>query len=125
MDRRVGRGDEQMNAEQQELFEIKMEDRMGRGFLYTGKNAIANFRKYVEAYIDSNNAGRVSDSAFEIVERAMVDVGELRPIVLEAEKPELTVEQYRAMPVRQIQLKYRSDPGFKAGVEKLIANDQI
>src|SRR6266403_1961705 len=113
-----------MNDTQKDIFEEKMEERMARGFLYTGKNAIANFRKYVEAYIDSNNAGRVSDSAFEIVERAMVDDGELRPIVVE-EEPELTLQEYRSMPVRQIQLKYRSDPAFKAGVEKLIANGLI
>jgi hypothetical protein len=113
-----------MNAEQKELFEIKMEERMERGFLYTGKNAIANFRKYVEAYIDDNNAGRVSDSAFEIIERAMVEAGELRPIVVE-EESQLTLQEYRSMPVRQIQLKYRSDPGFKAGVESLIARGLI
>jgi hypothetical protein len=41
------------------------------------------------------------------------------------EEPELTLQEYRSMPVRQIQLKYRSDPVFKAGVEKLIANGQI
>ncbi len=113
-----------MNTEQQELFESKMDDRMARGFLYTGTNAIARFRQYVADYIDVNNAGRVSDSAFEIVERAMVEVGELRPIVVE-EEPELTVQEYRSMPVRQIQLKYRNDPVFKAGVEKLIANGLI
>jgi hypothetical protein len=54
----------------------------------------------------------------------MVEAGELRPMVLE-EESELTLEQYRSMPVRQIQLKYRSDPGFKSGVEKLIANGLI
>src|SRR5712664_797008 len=104
-----------MNTEQQELFEIKMEDRMSRGFLYTGENAIGKFRHYVAQYIDTKNAGRVSDSAFEIVEKAMVEVGELRPMVLEDEQ-ELSVQEYRSMPIRQIQIKYRNDPAFKAGV---------
>ncbi len=108
-----------MNAQQQELFEQKFDERMERGFLFTGKNAIAKFREYLQTYIDRHNAGRVSDSVFEIIERAMVETGELRPIVVE-EEPELTLEQYRSMPVRQIQLKYRNDPAFKAGVEKLI-----
>ena len=114
-----------MNDQQQELFEQKFAERIARGFLYCGKNALINYRKYLVAYIDGFNAGRVSDSVFNIVLDAMVDRGELRPMVLEEEEPELTLQQYRSMPVRQIQLKYRSDPVFKAGVEKLIANGLI
>jgi hypothetical protein len=113
-----------MNAEQQELYEQKMEERLERGFLYTGKDAIAKYRQYVAAYVDNWNGGRVSDSVFLIVEKAMVDAGELRPIIVE-EEPELTVQEYRSMPIRQIQTKYRNDPVFKAGVEKLIANGLI
>jgi hypothetical protein len=113
-----------MNDTQRELFEQAMEERMARGFLHKGKNAIGNFRKYVEGHIDKYNGGRVSESAFEIVERAMLESGELRPIVVQ-EESELTLQEYRSMPVRQIQLKYRSDPAFRAGVEKLIANGLI
>lgn len=113
-----------MNAQQQELFEQKFDERLERGFLFIGKNAIAKFREYLQTYIDQHNAGRVSDSVFEIIEKAMVASGELRPIVVEEEQ-ELTVQEYRSMPIRQIQMKYRNDPGFKAGVEKLIANGLI
>ena len=113
-----------MNDLQQQEFDEKLDARMARGFLYCGKNALINYRKYLVAYIDGFNAGRVSDSVFDIVLDAMVDRGELRPIVVESE-PELTLQEYRSMPVRQIQLKYRSDPAFKAGVEKLIANGLI
>ena len=113
-----------MNDQQQQEFEQKFEERMERGFLYTGKNAIAKFREYLQTYIDQHNAGRVSDSVFEIIEKAMVASGELRPMVLEDEQ-ELSVQEYRSMPIRQIQIKYRNDPAFKAGVEKLIANGLI
>jgi hypothetical protein len=123
-----------MNSVQKLLFDQKLDARLAQGFLYLAKNAAgqwsvtaapASYAKMVELYIDGYNNGRVSDSAFEIVEREMVASGDLRAIAAEAEEPELTVEQYRAMPVRQIQLKYRSDPAFKAGVEKLIAEGKI
>ena len=125
-----------MNSQQEQLFEEIMDQKISQEkFLYEGRdengrwNLIAglrNYRKYVRAYIDGFSGGRVSNSVFEIVLKEMLEASprELRPIVME-EEPELTVEQYRAMPVRQIQLKYRSDPGFKAGVEKLIASGQI
>ena len=113
-----------MNDQQQQEFEAKFDERMARGFLFTGKNAIAKFREYLQTYIDQHNGGRVSASVFEIIEKAMVASGELRPMVLD-EEPELTLQEYRSMPVRQIQLKYRNDPVFKAGVEKLIANGLI
>ncbi len=113
-----------MNDLQQQEFDEKLDARMARGFLYCGKNALINYRKYLVAYIDGFNAGRVSDSVFDIVLDAMVDRGELRPIVVE-EESELTLEQYRSMPIRQIQLKYKNDPVFKAGVESLIARGLI
>jgi len=123
-----------MNSQQEQLFEEIMDQKISQEkFLYEGRdengrwNLIAglrNYRKYVRAYIDGFSGGRVSDSAFEIVDREMVNAGELRPSVVR-EAPELTLEQYRSMPVRQIQLKYRNDPAFKAGVEKLIASGQI
>jgi hypothetical protein len=112
-----------MNDQQREVFEQKIE-KWFEDHIYTGANAIARFRQNVADYVDVNNSGRVSDSAFLIVEKAMVEVGELRPIVVE-EESELTLQEYRSMPVRQIQLKYRSDPGFKAGVESLIARGLI
>ncbi len=125
-----------MNSQQEQLFEEIMDRKISQEtFLYEGRdengrwNLIAglrNYRKYVRAYIDGFSGGRVSNSVFEIVLKEMLEASprELRPIVME-EEPELTVEQYRAMPVRQIQLKYRNDPAFKAGVEKLIASGQI
>jgi len=125
-----------MNSQQEQLFEEIMDQKISQEkFLYEGRdengrwNLIAglrNYRKYVRAYIDGFSGGRVSNSVFEIVLKEMLEASprELRPIVVE-EEPELTLEQYRSMPVRQIQLKYRSDPGFKAGVEKLIASGQI
>src|SRR6266581_1375100 len=111
-----------MNDQQSEVFEQKM-DKWLEGHIYKGDGGI-RFRRYVEAYVENYNAGRVSDSAFLIVEQEMIRAGELRPIVIQEEQ-ELTLQEYRSMPVRQIQLKYRNDPAFKAGVEKLIASGQI
>jgi hypothetical protein len=62
---------------------------------------------------------------------ALASKGEIKPIpgseLLDEEEAtsELTVEAYRRMPVRQIQLKYRSDPDFKRQVEKLISDGLI
>jgi hypothetical protein len=39
--------------------------------------------------------------------------------------PELTAEEYRRIPVRTIQMRYKNDPKFRAGVEKLIADGRI
>ena len=79
-----------MDDNQRELFEQKMEERLERGFLFTGHNAIAKFRHYVAQYVDTNNGGRVSSSAFEIVEKALVESGELgRPIVFDDKTSEI------------------------------------
>ena len=111
-----------MNDQQQELFEQKMEDRMARGFLYIG--SIAKFRENVQLFIDGFSGGRVSDSAFEIVEKSMVEAGELRPIVVK-EEPELTAKEYHSMSAGHIKFKYQNDPAFKAGVDNLIAKGAI
>jgi hypothetical protein len=75
-----------MNDTQREVFEQKFDELIARGFLYCGENAIANFRKYVAAYIDTYNAGRVSESAFDIVLREMLASGDLKPIVVADDK---------------------------------------
>lgn len=74
-----------MNDQQKDLFEKVMDDRMG-GFLFTGKNAITSYRKFVELYIDNYNGGRVSESAFDIVLKEMLASGDLHPIAVEEDK---------------------------------------
>ena|ERR1700730_6642069 len=112
-----------MNDTQRELFEQKMEERMERGFLYTGKNAIANFRKYVEGHIDNYNGGRVSESAFEIVERAMLESGELgRPIVFDDKSGEIAkkIADFEAgkIPVYNFRLACKADRELRDAYEK-------
>jgi|SRR6266404_488450 len=112
-----------MNAEQQELFEIKMEDRMERGFLYTGENAIGKFRHYVAQYIDTNNAGRVSSSAFEIVEKALVESGELgRPIIFDDKSSEIEkkIADFEAgkTPVYNFRLACKQDRELRDAYER-------
>ncbi|SRR6266478_733159 len=111
-----------MNAEQQELFEIKMDDRMARGFLYTGKNAIAKFRENVQLFIDGFSSGRVSDSAFEIVEREMVNAGELRPILFDDQSSaiEKNIADFDAgkIPVYQFRLACKADRELRDAYER-------
>ena len=112
-----------MNAEQQELFETKMDDRMARGFLYTGENAIGKFRHYVAQYIDTNNAGRVSLSAFEIVEKALVESGELgRPIIFDDKSSEIEkkIADFEAgkIPVYNFRLACKADRELRDAYEQ-------
>src|SRR5712691_3108761 len=70
-----------MNDTQKELFEVKMEGWLEE-HICKGDGWI-RFRRYVEDYIEANNAGRVSDSAFSIVEQEMIRAGELRLLVFD------------------------------------------
>lgn len=127
-----------MNAEQQELFDADFDAfAVEPGFPFTAKDetgkwtlvaALEQLRKFAGLFCDRYSAGRSSRAAFEIVTKSMLESGDLRPLrqaAAEPEPQELTVEQYRSMPVRQIQIKYQSDPIFKAGVESLITRGLI
>ena len=67
-------------SKQQELFDQKMAE-YKRSFFFIGKNnnSMSKFRENVELFID--DCGEVSDGAFKIVEREMVEAGELIPYV--------------------------------------------
>lgn len=79
------------------------------------------------------NGGRSSVSIFEVSLKQLLGCNPPELVVLKADPTEesepeiheLTVQEYRSMPVRQIQLKYRRDPVFKAQVERLIADGLI
>ena len=111
-----------MNDLQQQEFEAKLDERMERGFLYTGKNALINYRKYLVAYIDGFNAGRVSDSVFDIVLDAMVDRGELRPIVFDDNSSEIEkkIADFEAgkIPVYNFRLACKADRELRDAYEK-------
>ncbi len=111
-----------MNDLQQQEFEQKFEERMERGFLYTGKNAIAKFREYLQTYIDQHNAGRVSDSVFEIIEKAMVASGELRPIVFDDKSSEIEkkIADFEAgkIPVYNFRLACKADRELRDAYER-------
>jgi len=112
-----------MDDNQRELFEQKMEERLERGFLFTGHNAIAKFRHYVAQYVDTNNGGRVSSSAFEIVEKALVESGELgRPIVFDDKTSEIEkkIADFEAgkIPVYNFRLACKADRELRDAYEK-------
>lgn len=125
-----------MNELQQEQFDADFDAVIEPGFLFVAKDAadtwsvveaLEQLRKFTALYIDKYSGGRSSRAAFAIVRDSMLVNGDLRPLK-GAEEPEqepLTVEQYRSMPVRQIQVKYQGDPVFKAGVDSLIARGLI
>jgi hypothetical protein len=127
-----------MNTEQLEQFDADFDAFVEPGdFLYAAKNAAGKWsaaealdqlRKFAALYCDRYSGGRSSRAAFSIIRDSMLASGDLRPLrqaSAEPEPQELTVEMYRSMPVRQIQIKYQSDPVFKAGVESLIARGLI
>jgi hypothetical protein len=78
-----------MNAQQQELFEQKFDERIASGFLYTGKDSIANYRKFVQLFIDTHSGGRPSESAFDIVLKEMLASGDLKPIAFDDKSSEI------------------------------------
>jgi hypothetical protein len=128
---------------QEQQFEKDYDRFIGSGaFLYVAKDsagkwslceALERLRQYAQLYINKLNGGNSSLSAFAIVRDELIadkdPAVRIVPIFkdgeLEKEAPELTAEQYHSMPSRQIQIKYRSDPAFKAQVEKLISNGLI
>jgi hypothetical protein len=124
-----------MNAEQ---YEKDYDTFLEGGFLFIAKGqdgkwtldeALRRLRFYTRLYIQKNNAGSSSVSAFRIVADALASGGEIKPIVrseeIEETVPELTAEEYHRIPARTIQMKYKSDPGFKRQVEKLISDGLI
>jgi hypothetical protein len=133
----AARKDIDMNAEQQEMFDADFDAFVEPGdFVYAANEAgkwshtaaLEQLRKFTAAYVEKYSGGRSSRAAFQIVRDSMLANGDLRPLrqaSVEPEPQELTVEMYRSMPVRQIQIKYQSDPVFKAGVESLIARGLI
>lgn len=128
-----------MNAQQEQQFEQDYDAFIAKGFSYLAKDdagrwtlaeALQRLRDGTRTVIDQLNGGRSSVSSFEIVTRTLMEKGGIVPIRRAADEPEetapeLTVEQYRSIPVRQIQLRYRNDPTFKQQVESLISRGLI
>jgi len=127
-----------MNVTQEQQFEKDYDAFLSGGFLFTAKDeknqwtmeeALRRLRFYTRLYVKKNNFNCSSVSAFRIVAAALASEGEIKPIVRSEEPdeavPDLTVEEYRRIPVRTIQLKYKSDPDFKRQVESLIARGLI
>jgi len=126
----------------QEQFELDYDQFIAGGFLFIAKDeknqwtmeeALRRLRFYTRLYIQKNNANISSVSAFRIVTDALADdpdpTVKIKPLLrnLEHEEaaPELTAEKYHALSARQVALRYRSDPEFKAGVERLISEGRI
>lgn len=131
-----------MNVQQEQQFELDYDKFISGGFLFTAKDqtnqwtmeeALRRLRFYTRLYIQKNNANISSVSAFKIVADLLFSDTDpavrIAPMVRDGEQeeasPELTVEAYERMPVRQIQLRYKSDPLFKEQVESLIARGLI
>ncbi|SRR6266446_7927758 len=131
-----------MNEQQEQMFEQDYDRFVAGGFFYTAKDssgrwtlieALKRLRDFTMRYVQKHNSGMSSQSAFQIIrDELLADTDpnfRIVPIAMdgesEEETPELTVQMYRSLPVRQIQMKYRSDPVFKAQVEKLISDGLI
>jgi hypothetical protein len=125
-----------MTEQQVEIFDADFDAFVEPGdFLYAAKNeagqwsvveGLDQLRKFTALYIEKYSGGRSSRAAFAIVRDSMLASGDLRPIRQASAEPEpLTAEQYRAMPVRQIQVRYQSDPWFKTEIERLISEGRI
>ncbi|MGB9474831.1 MAG: hypothetical protein WCE87_07145 [Candidatus Udaeobacter sp.] len=127
-----------MTETQHEQFDADFDAFVEPGdFLYAAKNAAGKWsaaealdqlRKFAALYIEKYSGGRSSRAAFSIVRDSMLASGDLRPLRQATSEPEqepLTVEQYRGMPVRQIQLRYQNDPWFKGQIERLISEGKI
>ena len=73
--------------------------------------------------------GKISVSHFGIAFDLLRNSGEItqlrQPKPVEIEEPELTVEQYRAMPTRAFVMKYRNDKLFKSQVDSLVQRGLI
>jgi hypothetical protein len=128
-----------MTEAHEQQFEQDYDQFLEAGFLFVARDqdgrwtldeALRRLRFYVRLYIEKNNANISSVSAFKIVADALASGDEIRPIVRTTEEPEenipdLTAEEYRSIPVRTIQMRYKSDPDFKRQVESLIARGLI
>jgi len=131
-----------MNEQQEQMFEQDYDRFVAGGFFYTAKDssgrwtlieALKRLRDFTMRYVQKHNSGMSSQSSFQIIrDELLADTDpnfRILPIAMdgesEEETPELTVQMYRSLPVRQIQMKYRSDPVFKAQVEKLISDGLI
>jgi hypothetical protein len=73
--------------------------------------------------------GRISVSHFVIAFGLLRDSGAITQLrqakPVEIDEPDLTVEQYRAMPTRTVVMKYQSDKAFKAQVDSLVERGLI
>ena len=126
-----------MNAEQELEFERDLEKFLGDSeFLFTAKGengkwslseALLRLRDYTRLFVEKNNGGRSSQSAFLMVRDALIAEREIIPLRVdqEPEAPELTADSYQRMPAEQIRSKYRSDPAFREQVDGLIARGLI
>ena len=131
-----------MNEQQEQMFEQDYDRFVAGGFLFMAKDAngrwtlieaLKRLRDFTMRYVQKHNSGMSSQSAFQIIrDELLADTDpnfRIVPIAMdgesEEETPELTLQMYRSLPVRQIQTKYRSDPVFKAQVEKLISDGLI
>lgn len=131
-----------MTENQEQMFEQDYDRFVAGGFFYTAKDsnghwtlieALNRLRDFTMRYVQKHNSGMSSQSAFSIIKDGLLAEPDpnfrIVPIAMdgesEEETPELTVQMYRSLPVRQIQMKYRSDPFFKVQVEKLIADGLI
>ena len=130
-----------MNSQQTQQFENDYDQFIRtNNFLFLGKDekgrwtlegGLRLLRTYTRLYVEKNNSNCSSISAFKIVADALASEGDIKPIpgsellAEHEDEAELTAEEYHSMSVRQIALKYRSDPAFKASVDQLIANGQI
>ncbi len=116
-----------MNDQQSEVFEQKM-DKWLEEHIYKGDGGL-RFRRYVEAYVELNCAGRVSDSVFEIVERAMVEAGELRPIVFDDKSSEIEkkIADFEAgkIPVYNFRLACKADRELRDAYERFTGLAQL
>ncbi len=125
-----------MNVQQENQFEQDYDKFIDDGFLFTAKDesgkrsvieALRLLRFYTRSYIEKYNSGCSSQSAFQIVRDTLASERELVPIASAPEEMPftLTVQEYRSIPVRQVQFKWRNDLAFRAAVQHLIDTNQI
>jgi hypothetical protein len=131
-----------MNAQQEQQFEADFDKFITSGdFLFVAKDkdgawtleeALRRLRFYTKLFCDKNN-GYSSQSAFRIVADALASdtdptvkiVAMARGEEQEEIVPDFTAEEYRRIPVRTIQMRFKNDPDFKRQVESLIARGLI
>jgi len=113
-----------MNAQNQQLFEEMLDERLAHGFLYHGKNesALPLYRKRVQFYINEFNAGRPSLSAFDICLKALLASGELKPVVFDDKSSEIEkkIADFEAgrIPVYNFRLACKADRELRDAYER-------